>query len=154
MPTGLDYLCATPLLQEHANWTWWSLHYSSTSGTCQLDLMIFALLLYSGTCQLDLMIFGANENVCVRRLEFPPWNVLWSFEISMFGIRRKLPELPGQPLLLFTSLKRCRLSWWSITASCCWQGHSSIRKVDSYAKRCQSDSIRLVPNFRRTKTGG
>ena len=237
MPTGLGDLCATPLLQEHANWTWWSLRYSSTSGTCQLDLMIFALLLYfrnmptgldallhysstsgtcqldlmifalllyfrnmptglddlvhysstsgtcqldlmifalllylrnmpterndllhysstSGTCQLDLMIFGANENVCVRNSEFPPWNVLWSFEISMFGIRRKLPELPGQPLLLFTSLKRCRLSWWSITASCCWQGHSSIRKVDSYAKRCQSDSIRLVPNFRRTKTGG
>ena len=63
MPTGLDALlhysstsetcqldlmifCATPLLQEHANWTWWSLRYSSTSGTCQLDLMIFALLLY------------------------------------------------------------------------------------------------------------
>ena len=64
----------TSLLQEHANWTSWSLSYFSTSGTCQLDLMIFELLLYfrnmptglhdllnyfstSETCQLDFMIF-------------------------------------------------------------------------------------------------
>ena len=65
---------ATSLLQERANWTSWSLElllyfrnvptglndllsYFSTSGTCQLDFMIFG----AGTCQLDLMIFWATS---------------------------------------------------------------------------------------------